>query len=103
MPVLVLVADVIGVMGGWLVATASLGFEPNAYLRNTMNFLEFEDVALGLIKAAVFGFIIAVLGAYQGFHARGGALGVGRAATHAVVGATVLILTSNYLITAMLA
>lgn len=103
MPVLVLVADIIGVMGGWLVATASLGFEPNAYLRNTMDFLEVEDVALGLIKAAVFGFIIAVLGAYQGFQARGGALGVGRAATHAVVGATVLILAANYLITAMLA
>jgi phospholipid/cholesterol/gamma-HCH transport system permease protein len=101
LPFLVLVADVIGVMGGYLAATGSLGFEPNAYLRNTVDFLEWEDVGLGLIKAAVFGAVIAILGAYQGFRAEGGALGVGRAATHAVVGAIVLILAINYLITAL--
>lgn len=101
MPLLVLAADIIGVMGGWLVATLSLGFESDIYLRNTVSFLEAEDVALGLIKAGVFGAIIAIMGCYQGFHAQGGALGVGRAATHAVVGATVLILAANYLITAV--
>jgi phospholipid/cholesterol/gamma-HCH transport system permease protein len=101
LPLLVTVADIIGVMGGYLAATASLGFEPNAYLRNTVNFLRWEDVSLGLIKAAVFGAIIAIMGAYQGFQATGGALGVGRAATHAVVGAIVLILAINYLITAL--
>jgi phospholipid/cholesterol/gamma-HCH transport system permease protein len=101
LPFLVLIADIIGVMGGYLVATGSLGFEPNAYLRNTVSFLEWADVGLGLIKALVFGAVIAILGAYQGFRAEGGALGVGRAATHAVVGATVLILAFNYLITAL--
>jgi phospholipid/cholesterol/gamma-HCH transport system permease protein len=103
MPVLVLVADIIGVMGGWLVATLSLGFESTVYLRNTVDFLELDDVALGLTKAAAFGAIIALMGCYQGFRAQGGALGVGRAATHAVVGATVLILATNYLITALAA
>ncbi len=100
LPVLVLVADIIGVMGGYLVAVNSLDFNGATYLRNTFDFLEPQDVGLGLIKAAVFGFIIAAVGAYQGYHSQGGALGVGRAATNAVVGATVLILAVNYLITA---
>jgi phospholipid/cholesterol/gamma-HCH transport system permease protein len=101
LPLLVLVADIIGVMGGWLVGTGSLGFNGTIYLRNTLEFLEAEDVTLGLVKAAAFGFIIAVMGAYQGYRSSGGALGVGRAATNAVVGATVLILAANYIITAL--
>lgn len=100
LPLLVVAADIIGVMGGYLVATASLGFNGVTYLTNTFNFLEPQDVILGLTKAAVFGFIIATVGAYQGYNSQGGALGVGRAATNAVVGATVLILAINYLITA---
>ncbi|HVK81298.1 MAG TPA: ABC transporter permease [Verrucomicrobiae bacterium] len=100
LPVLVAVADVIGVMGGYLVAVNSLGFNGAAYLRNTVNFLEVQDVVLGLTKTAVFGFIIAVMGAYQGYNSSGGALGVGRATTNAVVGAIVLILAVNYIITA---
>jgi phospholipid/cholesterol/gamma-HCH transport system permease protein len=100
LPVLVAVADIIGVMGGYLVAVNSLDFNGATYLRNTFNFLEAQDVVLGLIKAAVFGFIIAVMGAYQGYNSSGGALGVGRATTNAVVGAIVLILAVNYLITA---
>ena len=100
LPLLVLVADIIGVMGGYLVAVNSLNFNGAAYLRNTIDFLEPQDVILGLVKAAVFGFIIAAVGAYQGFYSRGGALGVGRATTNAVVGAIVLILAVNYLITA---
>ena len=101
LPILVLVADIIGVMGGWLVGVNSLGFNGIIYLRNTLEFLEPEDVTLGLIKAAVFGFIIAVMGAYQGYQSSGGALGVGRATTNAVVGSTVLILAANYVITAL--
>ncbi len=101
LPLLVIVADIIGVMGGYLVATRSLDFNGATYLRNTVDFLEAADVNLGLIKAAVFGFIISVMGAFQGYHSRGGALGVGRATTNAVVGAAVLILAANYLITAV--
>jgi phospholipid/cholesterol/gamma-HCH transport system permease protein len=100
LPILVLVADIIGVMGGYLVAVNSLDFNGTTYLRNTFEFMEPQDVILGLVKAAVFGFIIASVGSYQGYHSNGGALGVGRAATNAVVGAIVLILAVNYLITA---
>ncbi len=100
LPVLVMVADIIGVMGGYLVAVNSLGFNGHTYLRNTFQFMEAQDVILGLVKAAVFGFIIATVGCYQGYNSNGGALGVGRAATNAVVGAIVLILAVNYLITA---
>lgn len=100
LPILVVAADIIGVMGGYLVAVNSLGFNGVTYLHNTFDFMEPQDVILGLAKAAVFGFIIAAMGAYQGYQSQGGALGVGRAATNAVVGAIVLILAVNYLITA---
>jgi phospholipid/cholesterol/gamma-HCH transport system permease protein len=100
LPILVLGADIIGVMGGYLVAVNSLDFNGAAYLRNTFEFMEPQDVILGLVKAAAFGFIIASVGCYQGFRSSGGALGVGRAATNAVVVAIVLILAVNYLITA---
>ncbi len=99
LPLLVVVADIIGVLGGYLVSIESLGFNPATYLHNTFNFLEPIDVISGLVKAAVFGFIISLMGCYQGFHSKGGAKGVGRATTEAVVSASILILASNYAIT----
>lgn len=101
LPLLVLVADVIGVMGGYLVSTGSLGFNGAIYLKNTLDFVTTDDVVSGLIKAGVFGFIIAVMGCYFGYGSKGGAGGVGRAATNAVVSAAVLILASNYLLTTL--
>lgn len=101
-PLLVLIADVIGVMGGYVVGTESLGFNPTTYIKNTYNFLETQDVTSGLWKAAVFGFIIALLGSYNGFYSKGGAQGVGAATTNAVVMASILILASNYLMTQLL-
>lgn len=101
MPLLVLVADIIGVFGGYLVSIQSLGFNPTSYLRNTMQYLEYRDVASGLVKAAVFGVIITLMGCYHGFHSRGGAQGVGAATTLAVVSSSVLILLANYLLTSM--
>ncbi len=99
MPFLVLVADIIGVFGGYAVSTQKLGFNASMYLKRTFEFLEFEDVASGLVKAAVFGFLIALMGCYHGFNSSGGAQGVGRATTNAVVSASILILTANYLVT----
>ncbi len=101
MPVLVLVADIIGVFGGYAVSTQKLGFNTAIYLKRTFDFLHAEDVISGLVKAAVFGFIIALMGCYHGFNSRGGAQGVGRATTNAVVSASILILTANYLVTEM--
>ncbi|HUN41294.1 MAG TPA: ABC transporter permease [Acetobacteraceae bacterium] len=99
LPLLVVVADILGVLGGFIVSTASLGFNATTYLTNTMNFMRTEDVVSGLVKAAVFGFIIALMGCYQGYNSRGGAQGVGAATTNAVVSASILILALDYILT----
>ncbi len=99
LPFLVLVADIIGVFGGYLVSVGKLGFSPEPYLNNTLEFLETKDVVSGLVKASAFGFIVALMGCYHGFYSRGGAQGVGAATTNAVVTASILILLFNYLIT----
>lgn len=101
LPLLVLVGDVIGVFGGYLISVFKLGFNPAIYIKNTWQYMEFIDVYSGLVKAAVFGFIVALMGCYNGYHSRGGAQGVGSATTNAVVSASILILISNYLITEM--
>ena len=98
MPALAFVGDIIGIMGGFAVGTARLGFNGSTYVRNTWDFLTTEDIASGLWKAAVFGFIIALMGCYHGYSSGRGALGVGRATTNAVVSASILILASNYLL-----
>ena len=99
LPLLVATADVIGVLGGYLVSVYKLGFNPGTYLKNTVDFVEFIDVFSGLVKAAVFGFLVALMGCYHGFHSRGGAQGVGKATTNAVVSASILILIANYIVT----
>ena len=71
LPILVLVADIIGVLGGFLVGVYKLGFNDAAYLRNTLDFLQFQDVFSGLVKAAVFGFLIALMGCYHGYTSQG--------------------------------
>ena len=96
LPLLVLVADIIGVFGGYLVGVYKLGFNPAAYLARTEQYLETSDVVSGLVKAAVFGFIVALMGCYHGYHSRGGAQGVGQATTYAVVSASILILVFDY-------
>ena len=99
LPILIIFADIIGIMGGWFIGIQSLDFNGSVYIKNTIDFLDASDIYSGLIKASVFGFIISVMGSYQGFHSRGGAQGVGRATTNAVVSASVLILASNYIMT----
>lgn len=101
LPVLVLVSDIIGVMGGYMVSIHALGFNPATYLKNTAEFLEVKDVVSGLAKASAFGAIVTLMGCYHGFHSKGGAQGVGAATTQAVVSASILILLSNYLLTAL--
>ncbi|MBI3706840.1 MAG: ABC transporter permease [Proteobacteria bacterium] len=99
LPLLVIVADIIGVFGGYLVGVHKLNFNPAAYLKRTFDYLEFVDVFSGLVKAAAFGFLISLMGCYHGYHSEGGAQGVGRATTDAVVSASILILIFNYGIT----
>ncbi|MCQ4159734.1 ABC transporter permease [Roseomonas sp. GC11] len=101
MPLLVVVADILGVMGGWLVGTTQLNFTSITYLTSTLNFVQPEDVLSGLVKAAVFGFVITLMGCYHGYNSRGGAQGVGAATTSAVVASSILILALDYVLTAM--
>ncbi len=99
LPLLVIVADILGVLGGFIVSILKLGFNAEPYLTNTMNFVQMDDVVSGLAKAAVFGFIIALMGCYQGYNSKGGAQGVGAATTLAVVSASILILAFDYVLT----
>ena len=99
LPLLVLIGDIIGVFGGYVVSVYSLGFVPGTYLHNTWQFLERGDVTSGLWKAGVFGFIVTLMGCYNGFNSDRGAQGVGAATTNAVVSSSILILVFDYFLT----
>lgn len=99
MPVLVAIGDTIGILGGYVVGVNRLDFNSASYLTNTVEFLEFWDIGSGLVKGAVFGFIVALMGCYHGMNSGRGAQGVGRATTNAVVSASVLILAANFILT----
>ncbi|MEK0163044.1 ABC transporter permease [Phaeobacter sp. JH18-32] len=98
-PVLVGVGDIIGIMGGYVVATQNLGFNPAAYLKNTVDFLEARDIVSSLVKGAAFGTIAATMGCYYGMQSGRGAQGVGRATKGSVEAAAVLILAANFVLT----
>jgi len=98
-PLLVGVGDAIGIMGGYVVGVTRLDFNPAAYIKNTVDFLQLWDILSGMVKGAVFGFIVAIMGCYFGMNSGRGAQGVGRATKSAVVSASVLILAANYILT----
>jgi phospholipid/cholesterol/gamma-HCH transport system permease protein len=102
MPILTAFADVVGILGGYLISVLLLGTNPTIYVRRTYDYLDLEDVYIGLLKACIFGMIIATIGCYQGINTRGGAEGVGKATTNAVVISSLLILVANYFVTALL-
>jgi phospholipid/cholesterol/gamma-HCH transport system permease protein len=99
LPILVFIADIIGISGGYLVAVYQLGFSSSDYINATINILSFWDIVSGLIKAAVFGLIITSMGTFYGYNSKEGAVGVGKATTNAVVIASLLIFLSDYLLT----
>jgi len=102
LPPLVAVADGLGIFGGYSIAVGLLGANPVVYWEKTFQFLDLNDVFSGLIKAAVFGLILSVTGCMKGFFTSGGAEGVGRATTAAVVMASVVILVSDFFLTKIL-
>ncbi len=102
MPLLVLIGDVIGIFGGYVVGVYKLSFNPANYINATLNDLQSLDITTGVVKAAVFGFIISLMGCYNGYKSRGGAQGVGTATTNAVVSSSILILIFNYIVTELL-
>ena len=99
LPLLVGVGDSIGIFGGYIVSVYKLGFNPGNFLKNISEAATFIDVFSGLVKAAVFGFTISLMGCYHGFNSKGGAQGVGKATTNAVATAMILILILDYIIT----
>lgn len=101
LPLMVVIANAIGIFGGYFVAVYKLDFNPTGYLEVTRQYLTATDLQMALVKSAFFGFFIALMGCYHGFRAQGGAAGVGRATTDAVVSAFILILLSNMIITLM--
>lgn len=102
LPLLTVFSDFIGIIGGYLISVQMLDANPGIYIRRTIQYLEPNDIWGGLLKAMVFGTLIATVSCYKGFNAQGGAEGVGRATTGAVVIAEMLILISDYFLTAFL-
>ncbi|MFY0661703.1 MAG: ABC transporter permease [Shimia sp.] len=100
-PALVGIGDVIGIYGGFLVSTETLGFNPATYIRNTADFLQLNDIVSSLVKGSVFGGIAAVMGCYAGMHSGRGAQGVGRATKSSVQAAAVMILAANFILTSL--
>jgi phospholipid/cholesterol/gamma-HCH transport system permease protein len=102
MPLLVVMGNGVGILGGYLVAVVLMGANPVSYIDRSFQFMEQWDLFSGLIKAAVFGFLLAAIGCQQGYYTSGGAEGVGRATTAAVVVASIAILISDFFLTRLL-
>jgi phospholipid/cholesterol/gamma-HCH transport system permease protein len=101
LPILTLFADIVGIMGGWLVCVFKLGIPSRMYLSIAFDSLKFKDLFTGLLKTVFFGMIIAFVSCYEGFNVEGGAEGVGRATTRAVVITFILIIASDCFFTAL--
>lgn len=102
MPFLVVLGNAVGILGGYVVAVVLMGANPVTYTDRTFQFMDLNDLLSGLVKAAVFGFLLAAIGCLQGFYTRGGAEGVGRATTSAVVVASIAILVADFFLTRLL-
>lgn len=101
LPLLTICADMVGIIGGFVISTKVLNANPVIYIRRTVDFIELGDVYNGLFKSAIFGMIISLVSCYAGFYTKGGAEGVGKATTRAVVISSMLILISDYIMTAL--
>lgn len=99
LPLLIILADAVGIWGGYLVAVVLMGSNPVTFVDNAFRYMELSDLSSGLIKAAVFGFLIAIIGCEKGLYTRGGAQGVGVATTRSVVLASIAILISDFFLT----
>lgn len=101
-PVLTIVSDFMGILGGYFVGVVLLNINSGIFVKNITRYVELDDIYNGLIKATVFGLILSLVGCYKGFNTSGGAEGVGKATTEAVVLASITILVSDYFLTAIM-
>jgi len=102
LPILDIIASFVGIVGGYIVGVKMLGINSGVYIARTVDFLTFGDIMDGIVKAGVFGLILALVACYNGFYTTGGAEGVGKAATRSVVTGCVLILASDYVMTSFM-
>jgi phospholipid/cholesterol/gamma-HCH transport system permease protein len=102
LPLLVVMGNGVGIMGGYIVAVVLMGANPVSYLDKSFQYMDSRDLFSGVIKAAVFGFLLAAIGCQQGFYTTGGAEGVGKSTTAAVVVASIAILISDFFLTRLL-
>ncbi|HBL28276.1 MAG TPA: ABC transporter permease, partial [Acidobacteria bacterium] len=102
LPLLVVMGNGVGILGGYMVAVLLMGANPVTYVDRSFQFMDLNDLFSGLIKAAVFGFLLAAIGCLKGFHTAGGAEGVGRSTTSAVVVASIVILITDFFLTRLL-
>jgi phospholipid/cholesterol/gamma-HCH transport system permease protein len=101
LPCLTVIGDISGIIGGYLVGTASLNINPDLYWQTTFKYLELKDIYTGVTKSFVFAMIIALIGCYEGLNTKGGAEGVGRATTRSVVISFILIILADCVLTAI--
>jgi len=99
---LTILGMIIGITGGYFVGVKVLGTNPVTYINNSINYTEVKDIWFGLVKSLVFGAVIGLIGCYKGFNTEGGAEGVGKATTGAVVVSCMLILILDYFLSALL-
>ena len=102
LPLLVVMADAVGIGGGYVVAVDLLGANPVTYVHNSFQFLEMNDLTSGIVKAAFFGLIFSLIGCQKGYYTEGGAEGVGIATTRAVVAGSLAILIADFFLTKIL-
>jgi phospholipid/cholesterol/gamma-HCH transport system permease protein len=96
LPMLTIVCDTVGMLGGWLIASYKLLISSNQYWADAINAMQFSDVVGTLIKPLVFGFIISMTGCYIGLRTHGGTEGVGKSTTQAVVSSSILIIAADF-------
>jgi len=99
LPLLVVLADAAGVIGGLLISVWELDISPGFYMSHTLRLMEYSDVTSGLGKSVFFAFVIGVIASYNGLHAEGGADGVGRATTDTVVAIAISVLVLDFFLT----
>ncbi len=102
LPILTVISDLLGVAGGYFVSVVLLKINAHTYVRQMLNYTDLHDLFAGIVKAAVFGLLIALVCCYKGYTTRGGAEGVGKATTQAVVISSVLVLVADYFLTSFM-
>jgi phospholipid/cholesterol/gamma-HCH transport system permease protein len=102
LPALTVITDIVGILGGYFVTVILLGVSSKKYMMATWSYLEIQDIYSGLVKACFFGAAFTLISCYKGFYTKGGAEGVGRATTGAVVYSSMTILISDYFLSALM-